>query len=110
MALSEFRWNKKRHHYSYLFKQLGNYRKNILISSKSDFLDKRKNKKSKNIKLYKHPNSNSEKDAYIIPKIYVDHYSSFDERTYNWAFHRFDKRNIKKIKKGKIKQVFKSNK
>lgn len=106
MALSEFKWNKKRQHYSYLFKQVGDYRKNILLSTKPKVINKKKNKESNNIKLYKHPNPNSNKDVYVVPKIYLDHYSSFDNRTYNWNFHNFDKRNIKKIKKGKIKQKF----
>ena len=64
MAISEFRWNKKRQHYSYLFKQLGDYRKNILLSTKPKVIDKRKNKEAINIKLYKHPNPNSNKDVY----------------------------------------------
>ena len=85
---------------------MGDYRKNILLSTKPKVIDKRKNKEASNIKLYKHPNSNSNKVVYAIPKIYADHYSSFDNRTYNWNFHNFDKRNIKKIKKGKIKQKF----
>ena len=108
MALSEFRWNKKRQHYSYLFKQCGDLRKNILLSTKPKVIDKRKSKEADNVKLYKHPNPNSNKEVYAIPRVYLDHYSSFDNRTYNWNFHNFDKRNIKKIKKGKIKQVFNS--
>ena len=34
MSLSEFRFNKKRKHYAYLFKQIGLFRKNILFTSK----------------------------------------------------------------------------
>ena len=107
MVLSEFRWNKKRKHYSYLFQQLGDYRKNILFSTKPKVKNYKKNKESNNIKLYKHPNSNTNKVLYVIPKVYTDHYDDFSIRTYNWTFHPFDKRNIKHIKKGKIKQKFK---
>ena len=34
MSASEFRYNKKRKHYSYIFKIVGTYRKNIVLSSK----------------------------------------------------------------------------
>ena len=60
----------------------------------------------KNIKLYKHPNPKCKKEVYVIPKIYTDHYESFDKRTYQWSFDINDKRKIKKIKKGKIKGRF----
>lgn len=99
MSRSEFRFNKKRRHYSYLFKDKGNYRKNILLSTKS----KRKwhNKEKTNVKLYKHPNPKSKKEAFIIPKIYVDHNDAFDELLSNWKFDKNDKRKIKRIKKKK---------
>lgn len=35
MSLSEFRYNKRRKHYSYIYGQKGDYRKNLLLSSKS---------------------------------------------------------------------------
>ena len=38
MSRSEFRWNKKRKHYAYLFKDIGRKRLNLLISSKSVML------------------------------------------------------------------------
>lgn len=101
---------QKKKTYSYLFKQVGNQRKNILLSTKPIVIDKRKQAESKNIKLYKHPNPNSNKVAYAIPKVYIDSASSFDSRIYNWNFHIYDKRNIKKIKQGKLKQDFKPSK
>ena len=33
MSRSEFRWNKKRKHYAYLFKDVGVYCKNFLLHS-----------------------------------------------------------------------------
>ena len=47
MSLSEFRFNKKRKHYAYLFKQIGLFRKNILFTSKPIRIWKGKTKKSK---------------------------------------------------------------
>ncbi len=34
MSRSKFRFNKKRKHYAYLFKDLGSYRKNLILSTK----------------------------------------------------------------------------
>ena len=45
MSLSEFRFNKKRKHYAYLFKQIGLFRKNILFTSKPIRIWKGKTKK-----------------------------------------------------------------
>lgn len=97
MALSEFRWNKKRNHYTYSFKEIGNLRLNIIITTKPIRMVHGKPKK--NIRLAKHPNPNCSKDAFIIPFVYVDHVSSFFGRIYNWNFDRNDKRTIKRIKK-----------
>lgn len=105
MALSEFRYNKNRKHYSYIFGQKGNLRKNLLLTSKDVRKKKKKNGKYKeknNIKLYRHPNPNKNDVQYIIPKIEYDDYTSFGKKL-NWSFHPYDKRNIKKIKKGKLK-------
>lgn len=97
MSRSEFRFNRKRKHYSYLFKDIGIYRKNILISTKP----KRKwhNKVKINVRLYKHPNPNSKKEVFIIPKIYVDHLEAFDKQILKWKFDKNDKRKVKRIKK-----------
>lgn len=104
MALSEFRYNKKRKHYSYLYKKKGDYRQNILISTKPFVEEKKygKKKEIKNVSLSKHPNPNSTKEAYIVTRRYIDHKDSFDDKVYqNWKFDRNDKRKIKRIKKGK---------
>ena len=52
MSISEFRYNKKRKHYAYLFKTIGLKRKNILITSKP-FVIKHKNGRSDMLPLLK---------------------------------------------------------
>ena len=97
MSRSEFRWNKKRKHYSYLFKDIGSKRKNVVLTSKSiRFHHKRARN---NVRLYKHPNPNCDKQVYLIPIIYSDNLSSFDEMKTNWRFHPNDKRKVKRIKR-----------
>lgn len=59
MSKSEFRYNKKRKHYSYLFKDIGQLRKNLLLSSKQT--RKHHGKRKKNVKLYRHPNKKNSK-------------------------------------------------
>ena len=51
MSISEFRYNKKRKHYSYIFKKRGPKVGNILVTSRS-FVKKRKNGKDKKIVGY----------------------------------------------------------
>ena len=97
MALSEFRYNKKRKHYSYIFKHVGFRRKNIVFTTKP--YRKEHGKLKSNVRLYKHPNSNSIKQVYIVPIIYNDHENSFDSKKLDWNFHPNDKRKIKRIKK-----------
>ena len=97
MALSEFRYNKRRKHYSYLFKRTGSKRKNVILSSKP--VRYHHGKARNNIKLYKHPNPNSSKQVYLIPIIYNDDISSFEENKSKWKFHPNDKRKVKRIKK-----------
>ena len=104
MSCSEFRWNKKRKHYAYLFKDMGSKRHNILISSKPIMVDKKNKKKKrliKNIPLFRHPNPNKEGRFFLIRIIYIDEFSSFDDKTYNWSWDKNDKRKVKRIKKGK---------
>ena len=107
MSRSEFRWNKKRKHFAYLFKDVGEYRKNILISTDNILIDKKYGKEiiRTNIKLTKHPNpnKNNDKNNYVINhKPYVDHKDSFAEREYEkWRWNKHDKRNIKRFKKYK---------
>ena len=95
MARSEFRYNKRRRHYSYIFKDLGVYRKNIILSSKE--FRKWKGKYKRNIKLSVHPNPNANMDVYLIPIIYIDHSSVFDSKTLKWRFDKNDKRKVKRI-------------
>ena len=97
MSRSEFRYNKRRKHYSYLFKDVGSRRKNIILTSKS--MRRHHNRIKKNIKLYKHPNPKSNKQAYLIPIIYVDESVPFEEKRPSWKFHPNDKRKVKRIKK-----------
>ena len=103
MARSEFRWNKKRKHYAYLFKDDGCKCKNILISSKPVMIEKKNRSKKRvtpNIPLFHHPNHKKEGRFYIIPIIYCDYFSSFDDKRYNgWCFDKNDKRMIKRLKK-----------
>ena len=97
MALSKFRYNKRRKHYSYSFKKHNSRVNNILLTSKpfrKEHLDIKKN-----VQLYKHPNPNSNKQAYLIPIVYSDDDSSFDSKELKWKFHPNDKRKIKRIKK-----------
>ena len=98
ISLSEFRYNRKRKHYSYLFKSIGSFRLNIIFSTKP--VRRHNNRVLKNVSLYKHPNENSDKSIYAIPIIHLDHVSFFD-RKLNWHFDRNDKRKIKRIIKHK---------
>ena len=97
MSRSEFRWNKKRKHYAYLFKDKGKLILNVVITTKPvRFIH---GKPKANIKLYKHPNPNCHKEAYIIPYVYLDELLSFYSEIYKWSFNVNDKRIIKRIKK-----------
>ena len=95
MALSEFRFNRRRKHPSYVFKKKNNKYHSILITHAP------KTGNKKNIKLYKNPKLNDKTDAYLVPKIYKDDLSSYNQPYNNWQFHTYDKRNVKRIKKGK---------
>lgn len=99
MSLSEFRYNKKRKHYAYIFKENKSRLKCILLSSKPYRKDHMTLKK--NIKLHAHPNPNSDKQVYMVPIVYNDDVGSFDSKVLNWNFHPNDKRKIKRIKKHK---------
>ena len=97
MSTSEFRWNKRRKHFSYIFKTVGNLRLNIILTTKPYRMVHGKEKR--NIRLTKHPNPNSDKDAYVIPYVYLDDLNVFHDRVYDWNFNINDKRIIKRIKK-----------
>ena len=97
MSRSEFRYNKKRKHYAYLFKDIGTYRRNLILTSKATRFEHHKAKK--NVKLQKHPNPKTNKVAYVIPIIYADNIDSFDIKILEWKFDKNDKRKIKRLKK-----------
>ena len=107
MSRSEFRWNKKRKHYTYLFKDKGNLRKNILLhsdpSKKNGWSERKQHDfEKKHVKLSKHPNPNNPniKKYYVEKRIYVDAIESFGGQKYAWSWNKNDKRKIKRIKKG----------
>ena len=97
MSRSEFRWNKRRKHYAYLFKNKGLFILNIVITTKPVRVSHGKIKQ--NIKLYHHPNPAIGVDSYLIPLIYFDRLDSFGVRIYRWTFDKNDKRKVKRIKK-----------
>ena len=97
MSRSEFRWNKKRKHYAYLFKDCGKQVFSIVISTKPYRMMHGKAKA--NIKLVRHPNPNCLKTAYLIPYVYVDELLSFFDKVYRWNFDKNDKRKVKRIKR-----------
>ena len=97
MAISEFRFNKRRKHYSYIFKKVLFRRKNLVLITKP--YRKEHKKLRNNVKLYKHPNRNCDKQVYVVPIVYNDNENSFDSKKLNWTFHPNDKRKIKRIKK-----------
>ena len=108
MSRSEFRYNKKRKHYAYLFKDLGDYRRNILLHSdpsKRGDWDKKKEKDfmKRHTKLYRHPDLNKPaiEIYYVENRIYVDNKDSFKEKVYKWKWDKNDKRIIKRLKKGR---------
>ena len=102
MAISEFRFNKKRKHYAYIFKALGLYRKNLVFTTKPIRIWKGKEKK--NIRLFHHPNVRSTKEIYVVPIVYIDHVDSFYPVVLRWNFHKNDKRIIKRLKRKKWKK------
>ena len=75
--------------------------KNIVLTSKEYRKEHKRIKK--NVKLYKNPNPNNDKQSYLIPIIYNDSVESFDGRKLKWEFHPNDKRKVKRLKKrGKV--------
>ena len=105
MSTSEFRYNKKRKHYAYLFKTIGSRRVNILISSKPIMVRSKNKKKIKllyNVPLFRHPSLKKKGCFYLIPICYCDDFNCFGEIVYlDWFFDINDKRNVKRIKKGR---------
>lgn len=116
MARSEFRWNKKRKHYAYLFKDLGDYRVNILISTDQVLIEKKHGKiiTVSNIVLNEHPNPNKRNDGknyYLVNhKPYIDHKDSFAPHIYiHWRWGKHDKRKVKRMQKYKKHQKYYEN-
>ncbi len=96
MAISEFRFNKKRKHPAYVFKKKNGKYHSLTITHSSKFNNR------KNTKLYKNPSPKDTSDAYVIKKIAKDDISSYSKRPLkDWSFHTYDRRNIKRLKKGK---------
>lgn len=42
--------------------------------------------------------------TYLIPKIYIDNISSYNNPYKGWRFHTYDRRNVKRVKKNKLKR------
>lgn len=107
-----FRYNKKRKHYSYIYKITNDYCFNILLTTQQFSIQKKhgKEKLVKNIKLYKHPNGKSNKFAFLYNHSpYVDKVTSFDAKTLLWKWNVNDKRKVKRIiKYKKYKSYFES--
>lgn len=70
MALSEFRFNKRKKHPSYVFKKKHDNYNSILITHA------KKTRNKENIQLYKNPKPNDSSIAYVISKVYKDNISS----------------------------------
>lgn len=101
---TEFRYNRKRKHYSYIYGFKGDYRQNLLLSSKPIRKSKKhgKTKIYKNVELIKHPNPNKPTEkSYLMNKRYLDHKDDFDYLLYSWRFDSQDRLKVKKVKKGK---------
>lgn len=96
MAISEFRYNKRRKHPSYIFRKKNNKYHSILITHAE------KSHNIANVKLHQNPKPTDARDAYLVPKVYKDDVKSYNKQPYQgWKFHPFDKRKVKRIKKGK---------
>ena len=90
----EFRYNKRRGHYSYIYEEDGELRRNLLLSTKPQRKIKRDGKTLfvDNVKLDKHPNPKSNKDVWLINRRFVDKKNAFETNARkNWKFKRSDK-------------------
>ena len=98
----KFLCNKKRKHYSYIFKVANGYCLNILLTTESSSKQKKHKKYLiiKNIKLFKHPNKNSAVEVFIYNyPPYRNSQNSFDVKTLNWVWDINDKRKVKRMKR-----------
>lgn len=93
-----FRKNKSTLHPAYTYsKQNGKYQYVSLTHS-----DKYNNEPT--IPLYKNPNPNDKRKAYILPNPYEDKPSNFTRRL-NWKIHAKDKHSFNSVMKKKIKKT-----
>lgn len=108
VKLPQFRYNRRRKHYSYIFKRSKGKYYNLLLSSKPTEVKTREKRTVvyNNVSLTAHPNPNkSNEKQWIVPKVRKD--KDFEKtfgKQLSWSFHPQDKWKIKKIKKGKWKQ------
>lgn len=93
MGISEFRFNRRRRHPSYVYKKRGNRYYAILITHAP------KTGNRDNIELFENPNPKSTRTSYLIPRPVSDEITSFDRPKPSWRFNRHDKRKVKRIKK-----------
>ena len=108
-----FKYNKKRKHYAYIFKTMGIYCVNILLTTKAESKHKKHGRVYviRNVPLFKHPNKSGSNIAVFIynHSPYFDKHDSFDLKELNWSFDICDKRKIKRFRKyKKYKRYFDS--
>ena len=100
-----FRYNKKRKHYAYIYKVMNGYCLNIILTTQpySKHIKHKKCVMIKNIRLYKHPNPNNQKNIAFIynHSPYLDKLESLDKKELKWSWNKNDKRKVKRIKKYK---------
>ena len=107
MSKSEFKYNKKRKHYSYSHKKCGVKEEKHPYFFKTICKKEQKGKGKDNSKKYSSASSSKSKKRRSIlcySKNYLDDSESFDSIQYNWCWDRNDKRKIKRIKKLKNKK------
>ena len=108
---NKFRYNKKRKHYSYIFKIVNGFCLNILLTTQPESIHKKHGKiiKIRNIKLHMHPNHRRSNTIVFIynHQPYIDAIESFDCKQLDWEWDVNDKRKVKRFKKYWIyKKIF----
>ena len=102
---NKFRYNKKRKHYSYIFKIKNGYCFNILLTTQPKSIQKKhgKTKIVNNIRVHIHPNPRNNNTIVFIYNHppYIDAIESFDIKNLDWKWDKNDKRNIKRIQRYK---------
>lgn len=93
MRKSEFRFNRRRKHPAYVYKEVNGKYYSILITHAKQTRNK------KNIELHQNPNPKDSSKAYLIKSVVSDKTSSYDKPKRGWFFNRNDKRKVKRIKK-----------